>query len=166
MLYVTTGNDDVFAISVETGKILWQHKSNISQKITTVCCGWLNRGVGLGDGLRLLGQLDGKVVALDQKTGEQVWTTQLVQWQKGATITGAPLYMDGKIYIGVVGADYGIARLPAAMDAKTGKQRLALLHDPRPERPRRRHVAEGLDRRTCAAARGLVDTRPSTRSSA
>jgi len=51
--------------------------------------------VGLGNGLVYIGQLDGKVVALSQSTGEQVWTTQLVQWQKGATITGAPCAWTG-----------------------------------------------------------------------
>ena len=121
VLYVTTGNDDVSAISVKTGKIIWQHKSKISQKISTVCCGWLNRGVGLGNGLVYIGQLDGKVVALSQSTGEQVWTNQLVQWQKGSTITGAPLYLDGKIYIGVVGADFGFRAFMQQIDAKTGK---------------------------------------------
>jgi alcohol dehydrogenase (cytochrome c) len=121
VMYVTTGNDDVSALSVATGKILWTHKSNISQKISTVCCGWLNRGVALGNGLVYLGQLDGKVVALSQATGEQVWTKQLVQWQKGATITGAPLFMDGKLYIGVVGADFGFRAFLQQLDAKTGK---------------------------------------------
>jgi quinohemoprotein ethanol dehydrogenase len=120
-VYITTGNDDVSAVSVATGKIVWQHKSRISQKISTVCCGWLNRGVALGDGRAYLGQLDGKVVALSQSTGEQLWSTQLVQWQKGATITGAPLYIDGKIYIGVVGADFGYRAFLQQIDAKTGK---------------------------------------------
>jgi alcohol dehydrogenase (cytochrome c) len=121
ILYVTTGNDDVFAVDVKTGDILWEHKSNISQKITTVCCGWLNRGVGLGDGRLYVGQLDGKVVALDQKTGDLIWQRQLARWQEGHTITGAPLYMDGKIYIGVVGAEYGTRNFLEAMDAETGK---------------------------------------------
>ena len=65
-MYVTTGEDDAFAVDVATGKILWTYTSGISQKITTVCCGWLNRGVAIGDGRVYLGQLDGKVVALDQ----------------------------------------------------------------------------------------------------
>ena len=77
ILYVTTGNDDVFAYDVATGKRLWKYSSNIPQDITTVCCGWLNRGVAIGDGRVYLGQLDGKVVALDQKTGEKIWTRQL-----------------------------------------------------------------------------------------
>ena len=121
VLYVTTGNDDVFAVSVDTGDIKWEHKSDISQKITTVCCGWLNRGVALGDGRVYLGQLDGKVVALDQDTGQPIWTRQLVKWQDGQTITGAPLFLDGKIYLGVVGADFGTRGFLEAMDAETGK---------------------------------------------
>jgi quinohemoprotein ethanol dehydrogenase len=135
VIYVTTGNDDVSALSVATGKIIWTHKSNISQKISTVCCGWLNRGVGLGDGLVYLGQLDGKVVALSQSTGEQVWSKQLVQWQKGATITGAPLYMDGKLYIGVVGADFGFRAFLQQIDAKTGKLGWRFYTIPAPNQP-------------------------------
>jgi glucose dehydrogenase len=50
VIYVSTGEDDVFAVSATTGKILWSYTSGISQKITTVCCGWLNRGVAIGDG--------------------------------------------------------------------------------------------------------------------
>jgi alcohol dehydrogenase (cytochrome c) len=120
VIYVTAGNDDVFAVSVDSGKILWQYKANLDQSISTVCCGWLNRGVALGDGRVYLGQLDGKVRALDQKTGAVVWTRQLVQWQDGQTITGAPLFLDGKIYIGVVGADFGTRGFLEAMDASNG----------------------------------------------
>ncbi len=69
-MYVPTGADDVFAVSVETGKVLWRYEANLDQKISTVCCGWLNRGVALGDGKVYLGQLDGSLVALDQTTGK------------------------------------------------------------------------------------------------
>ncbi|MDX6485955.1 MAG: quinohemoprotein ethanol dehydrogenase, partial [Gaiellaceae bacterium] len=121
VIYVTTGEDDAFAVSVATGKILWSYTSGISQKITTVCCGWLNRGVAIGDGRVYLGQLDGKVVALDQQTGKPLWTKQLVKWQLGQTITAAPIYVDGKIYIGVVGAEFGTRSFLQAIDAATGK---------------------------------------------
>jgi len=120
VIYITTGNDDVFAVSVDSGKIMWEHKSNISQEISTICCGWLNRGVAIGDGRLYLGQLDGKVVALDPDTGGVIWTRQLVEWQKGQVITGAPLFLDGKIYIGVVGADYGTRGFLEAIDAESG----------------------------------------------
>jgi len=122
VIYVTTGNDDVFAVGVASGKILWNYSSGISQKISTVCCGWLNRGVAIGDGRVYFGQLDGNVVALDQATGKVVWKTHLVKWQLGQTITAAPIYVDGKIYIGVVGAEYATRSFLAAIDAATGKE--------------------------------------------
>jgi alcohol dehydrogenase (cytochrome c) len=50
VIYVPTGQDDVFAVDAETGKILWKHPGNLNQTITTVCCGWESRGVALGDG--------------------------------------------------------------------------------------------------------------------
>ena len=135
VIYITTGNDDVFAVSVDSGKILWEHKSNISQEISTICCGWLNRGVAIGDGRLYMGQLDGKVVALDPDTGGTVWTRQLVQWQKGQVITGAPLFLDGKIYIGVVGADYGTRGFLEAIDAKTGDSVWRAYMTPSPGEP-------------------------------
>src|SRR6478736_1570658 len=135
VIYITTGNDDVFAVSVDSGKILWQYKANLDQKISTVCCGWLNRGVALGDGRVYLGQLDGKVRALDQKTGAVLWTRQLVQWQKGQTITGAPLFLDGKIYIGVVGADFGTRGFLEAMDATNGNSVWRFYTIPAPGEP-------------------------------
>src|SRR6267378_881786 len=58
IMYMVTGNDDVFALNAKTGEILWQRWSRISQQISTVCCGWLNRGLAMGEGMLFLGQLD------------------------------------------------------------------------------------------------------------
>jgi len=121
-MYVPTGADDVFAVSVETGKILWRYQAKLDQKISTVCCGWLSRGVALGDGRVYLGQLDGTLVALDQKTGERVWQTPVGDWQKGYTITAAPLYYDGMVITGVSGGEFSIRGRIQAYDAKTGKE--------------------------------------------
>jgi quinohemoprotein ethanol dehydrogenase len=121
VIYITTGEDDAYAVSVATGKILWRYTSGISQEISTICCGWDNRGVAIGDGRVYLGQLDGKVVALDQQTGKVLWKKQLVRWQLGLTITAAPIYVDGRIYIGVVGAEYGTRAFLQALDASTGQ---------------------------------------------
>ncbi len=91
-MYVVTGNDDVFALSAKTGEIQWERKSGIDQKITTVCCGFqLNRGLAMGEGMLFLGQLDTNVVALDVKTGKEVWKTPLEEWQNGYVVTSAPL---------------------------------------------------------------------------
>ena len=67
VIYVPTGEDDVFAISADTGKILWKHAGNLDQTISTVCCGWESRGVALGDGKVYIGRLDGKLQAYTRK---------------------------------------------------------------------------------------------------
>ena len=122
VIYVPTGADDVFAIDADTGEIKWEYKANLDQKISTVCCGWDNRGVALGDGKVYVGQINGKLVALDQDDGTVVWSTQVARWQDGYTITHAPLYYDGRVITGVSGGEYGIRGRVTAFDAKTGKE--------------------------------------------
>ena len=83
VIYVVTGADDVFAVGVDSGEILWEYRANLDPKNTAVCCGWTSRGLGVGDGKVYVGQLDGKLVALDQQTGAIVWATQAERWQEG-----------------------------------------------------------------------------------
>jgi alcohol dehydrogenase (cytochrome c) len=123
VIYVPTGEDDVFAISAETGEILWEHKANLDQTISVVCCGWESRGVALGAGKVYIGQLDGKLVALDQKTGQVAWETQVARWQDGYSITAAPLYVNGMVVTGLSGGEFGIRGRVTAFDAATGKER-------------------------------------------
>jgi quinohemoprotein ethanol dehydrogenase len=120
-MYVPTGADDVFAIDVGTGKIVWEYNAHLEQTISTVCCGWLSRGVAIGDGKVYLGQLDGKLVALDQKTGKVAWTTAVGRWQDGFTLTHAPLYYDGMVIVGGSGGEFSLRGRVAAFDARTGK---------------------------------------------
>ena len=121
-IYVPTGEDDVFAVDAETGSIRWQYKANLDQKISTICCGWESRGVALGDGKVYIGQLDGNLVALDQKTGEVVWKKLVMSWQQGYSITNAPLYVDGMVITGISGGEFGIRGRVTAYDAQTGKE--------------------------------------------
>jgi glucose dehydrogenase len=92
VIYVVTGANDTFAVSVESGAILWEYRANLDPANNAVCCGWTSRGVGLGDGKVFVGQLDGKMVALDQRTGRVAWSVQAERWQEGFTITSAPLW--------------------------------------------------------------------------
>lgn len=123
VMYVSTGQNDVFALDVETGAVKWKYTGALDQKISTVCCGWLNRGVALGDGMVFMGRLDGFLVALDQETGKEVWRTKVVDWLKdGSGITAAPLYYDGMLYTGITGGEFGVRGRLTAFDAKTGKE--------------------------------------------
>ena len=68
-----------------------------------------------------VGQLDGKLVALDQRTGRVAWSVQAERWQEGFTITSAPLYFDGLVYTGFAGGERGIRGRVKAFDARDGK---------------------------------------------
>jgi quinohemoprotein ethanol dehydrogenase len=120
MIYVVTGADDVFAISVDTGEMLWTYSANLDEAIDVICCGWTSRGVGLGDGQVYVGQLDGKLVALDQQSGAVRWSVQAERWQEGFSITSAPLYYDGMVITGFAGGEFGIRGRIKAFDAETG----------------------------------------------
>ena len=121
VIYIPTGADDVFAIDVDTGKLLWSYQSKLDPAISTVCCGWTSRGVGLGEGKVFLGRLDGKIVALDQKTGKERWSVQTEEWLQGYTITSAPLYYNGMVITGFAGSEYGARGRIKAFSAKNGK---------------------------------------------
>ncbi|HUQ51630.1 MAG TPA: PQQ-binding-like beta-propeller repeat protein, partial [Gammaproteobacteria bacterium] len=121
VIYIVTGANDVFAVDVDDGSILWEYRANLDAANNAVCCGWTSRGVGLGDGKVYVGQLDGKLVALDQRTGKVAWSVQAERWQEGFTITAAPLYFDGLIYTGFAGGERGIRGRVKAFDARDGK---------------------------------------------
>ncbi|PYR80669.1 MAG: hypothetical protein DMF87_08355 [Acidobacteria bacterium] len=119
-IYIVTGADDVFALSVKTGRILWNYSAGLPDAIPTVCCGWTSRGVAIGDGRVYVGQLDGRLMALDQQTGSVAWSIQAERWQNGYTITAAPLYYDGKVIVGFAGGENGTRGRVKAFDAKDG----------------------------------------------
>ena len=120
IVYVSTGANDVFAVSVDTGEILWSYRAKLDPGITTVCCGWTNRGVAFGAGKVFAGQLDGKLVALDAGTGNVAWAIQAERWEEGFTLTSAPLYYDGLVITGIAGAELGVRGRVKAFDARDG----------------------------------------------
>src|SRR2546429_1455526 len=120
IMYVITGNNDVFALNAKTGTVLWEYWSDVDKRISALCCGWVNRGLAMGEGLLFFGQLDANVVALDMKTGKVVWKTSIEKWENGYSITSAPLYYDGIVYSGITGGEFGVRGRLTALDAKTG----------------------------------------------
>jgi quinohemoprotein ethanol dehydrogenase len=121
VLYHTTGANDVFAIDVDTGNIIWKYEAKLDPARVKVCCGWTARGVGLGDGKIFVGQLDAKLLALDQRTGKVLWSIQAEDPLVGYSITSAPLYYDGMVITGFAGGDMGVRGRVKAYSAKDGK---------------------------------------------
>jgi quinohemoprotein ethanol dehydrogenase len=119
--YVSTGANDVFALSIDTGEVLWQWAAHVDQRITSVCCGWNNKGVALSEDKVFEGLLDGRLVALDRATGTVAWSIQAERWQENFSITAAPLYFDGVVIVGFAGGDRGTRSRLKAYDAKDGR---------------------------------------------
>src|ERR1700751_3019273 len=87
-----------------------------------MCCGTVNRGVAYGDGQIFLHQAADTLVALDAKSGKQVWSAANGDPKKGQTGTSAPLVVKDKVLVGPSGGEFGVQCSVAAYDIKTGKQ--------------------------------------------
>jgi alcohol dehydrogenase (cytochrome c) len=121
MMYLTQRLNDIVALDAATGRAFWIYRyTPAADRI--VCCGANNRGVAiLGDTL-YMGTLDAHVIAVDTRTGRQVWKTQVAETKSGYSMTLAPLVVKDKVIIGVGGGEYGIRGFIAAYNAQTGKE--------------------------------------------
>ena len=85
------------------------------------CCDVVNRGIAYDNGKIFLATLDNHAVALDAKTGKELWHTKLGDINKGETITMAPLVVKGKVLVGNSGGEMGVRGWVTALDENTGK---------------------------------------------
>ncbi len=133
-IYASDGADDVFALDAGTGEVLWTYEPHLPPDPLgeVVCCGWDNRGVAIGEGMVFVSQLNGNEVALDQSTGKVKWQVNIEKASKGFSITSAPLYYNGKVYVGGSGGEYGIRGRLTALNAQTGKMEWRFWTTPSP----------------------------------
>jgi len=120
VMFVTTSYNHVYAINAVTGEQYWHYKHKIGP-VSTYCCGPNNKGVAVSEGKVFMGTLDAKLVALDAKTGKQLWETQIADPELGYSETMAPAVVDGKVLIGTNGGEYGVRGFVKAYDANSGK---------------------------------------------
>jgi quinohemoprotein ethanol dehydrogenase len=123
VMFVTSAWSIVYALDARTGKQLWKWDPRVDRGYgARSCCDVVNRGVALYRGKVFVGTLDGRLVALDAKSGKVVWSQLTVDQSRSYTITGAPRVVKGKVLIGNGGAEFGVRGYIAAYDAETGKQ--------------------------------------------
>jgi PQQ-dependent dehydrogenase (methanol/ethanol family) len=121
-MYLTTAWSKVMAVDAATGKVLWTFDPQpIGAKGAHACCDVVNRGVAVWEGKVFSGTIDGRLIALDAKTGSKLWDVVTVDQSKPYTITGAPRVVRGKVIIGNSGAELGVRGYVSAYDAETGK---------------------------------------------
>ena len=122
VMYVTSSWSLVYALNAQTGAPLWKYDPQVNREVGhNACCDVVNRGVAVWKGRVYVATLDGRLVALDAKTGKPAWTTVTVDQSKPYTITMAPRIIHGKVMIGNSGSEYGVRGYVSAYDADTGK---------------------------------------------
>jgi len=112
----------VFAINLADQTIKWKYEPKQDPSVIPVmCCDTVNRGLSYGDGKILLQQADTTLVALDAKSGKQVWSVKNGDPKLGQTNTNAPHVFKDKVFTGISGGEFGVRGWIAAYNLKDGK---------------------------------------------
>jgi len=121
-LYGITTWSVVFALDARTGKELWRWDPEVNSTTrSAICCGNVNRGIAIYNGMVIAPSIDGRLWALNAVTGKPVWETRIVYPQDQYTLTMAPRIANGKVIIGASGGDKPTRGQFSAVDAETGQ---------------------------------------------
>jgi alcohol dehydrogenase (cytochrome c) len=118
--FITTPQNQVLAMNAKTGELIWRYKKQLPEDLFQLHP--TNRGAGLWQDKLFLATVDAHLVAIDAKTGKQVWDATVEDYKKGHYLTLMPLVVNGKVIVGGSGGEYGVRGYIAAYDANTGKQ--------------------------------------------
>lgn len=117
-VYVSTGNNSVYALDAQTGAQRWRYTRPISHAVAF----WVNRGVAILEGKVFLGTLDGHLIALDAQTGRVVWDVVGVHDRRNSFYSMAPVAYKNLILIGASNGDWGGSGYITAFNATTGNR--------------------------------------------
>src|SRR6476469_4185674 len=121
VIYVTGAWSVVYAIDARTGRTLWRYDPAVPKDHAKfVCCDVVNRGVALYGDKVYVGTIDGRLVAIERKTGAPVWSVQTTPKDGPYAITGAPRVAGGKVVIGNAGSEYAARGFLSAYRADDG----------------------------------------------
>ena len=130
VLYVSTGWSHVHAIDARSGNELWHYDAKVPKsQLAKTCCGPVNRGVAIwqkdnSSPLQIFfGSLDGRLIALDAKTGKENWSVQSTPTDGNYSITGAPRIVKDMVIIGNGGGELGVRGYITAYDVSSGEMR-------------------------------------------
>ena len=119
-MFVSTPGNQVIAINAKTGTLLWRYRRPLPTPV--VLLHPTSRGIAVYNDKVYFAAGEAVLVALDARTGEEVWTTTVADNASGYYMSLAPLVADGKVLIGTSGGELGIRGYVAAFDAETGKE--------------------------------------------
>jgi alcohol dehydrogenase (cytochrome c) len=123
VMYTVQAPNDVVALDAATGRVFWVY-AHIPSPLARLCCGRVNRGLAILGNTLFMATIDGRLVALDAKTGGLVWNVAVggARPEAGYSLTVAPLVIKDKVIIGTAGGEYGVRGFLAAFDAHSGKE--------------------------------------------
>jgi alcohol dehydrogenase (cytochrome c) len=124
VMYTIAPDNNVFALDAATGKVVWRWTAKLDPIVEEVFFASASRGVTVGRGKVFVGTLDGRFVALDQKTGKQLWSTQLTNMRAeyGALFSSPPQLAGNILFGGTTGGDQPIIGKIYAVNADTGER--------------------------------------------
>lgn len=135
IMYISEPPSTVTAIDVRSGRAIWSYSPTIPRDVIVIGSPQVNRGVALLDGLVYVGTVHGHLIALDAISGAVRWDTVVGDNKLAYYLTLAPLALDGKIIVGVSGAEAGIRGFVDAYDSKTGARLWRTFTVPAPGEP-------------------------------
>ena len=123
-MYTTGAFSFVYALDAASGKLKWKFDPQVPRDVDRDgCCDVANRGVAVWKGRVYVASYDGRLFALDAKTGKKLWVKDtIIDHKRSYTVTGAPRIIKGKVIIGNGGAEFGVRGYVTAYDAASGKQ--------------------------------------------
>ncbi len=114
--------NNVYAVNLKDQTFKWKYEPKQDADVVPVmCCDTVNRGVAYGDGKIFLQQADTTLVALDAKTGKEVWKVKNGSAKIGETNTNAPHVFGSLVLTGISGGEFGVRGRMQAYDIKTGR---------------------------------------------
>lgn len=122
IMYLTESPSSVTALDARSGNLLWHFKPDISEEVLNIGFPRINRGVALLDESVFVATLDARLIALDAISGAVRWETTVADNSVGFSLTLAPLALDGKIIVGVSGAEAGVRGFIDAYDSASGER--------------------------------------------
>ncbi len=135
IMYVTGAWSIVHALDAKTGEEIWTYDPEVSgEDAIKGCCDVVNRGVAIYGDKVYLGVFDGRLEALDAKTGEVVWSKVTVDQSQPYTITMAPRIVKGRVIIGNSGGELGVRGYVSAYDAEDGSMDWRFYTVPNPKK--------------------------------
>jgi alcohol dehydrogenase (cytochrome c) len=133
VMFISTPNNQVAAYDAKTGTLLWRYKR--VRPAGAFVAHPSNRGLALYGDKVYYGAGEAVVVALDAKTGKEVWAKEVFNNKINYYITLAPLAADGKILVGASGGEFGVRGYVAALDPENGNELWRAYTIPAPGEP-------------------------------